>query len=1306
MSGPSRNRRSSRWGLVLLVTACGVCVSGVRTADGSDEQALARKILDATGVKGGLVVHVGCGSGRLTAALRAGDSHLVHGLDADSEQIAEARRHLQTLGLYGKVSVSQWRGPQLPFVDNLVNLVVGEEVRGTVMQEALRVLAPNGVAYVKRNGTWTKIVKPRPDAIDEWTHYLHDPGNNAVAHDDVVGPPRRLQWVGSPKWSRHHDHMASTSALVSTGGRIFYVFDEGPTASIVLPPKWVLIARDAFNGTVLWKRPIPKWHEHLWPLKSGPALLPRRLVAVGETVYVTLGLDAPLTALDAATGKTLRTYPDSDGTEEVIASGGVAFAVVNKPGKAGQTSRPVYRNMRDIRRGVSAPRWSGGEKSIMAFQAETGKLLWEKASWVVPMTLAADGKRVLFHNGKEIVCLDRQRGEPLWRSPPLPVWASIQSWFAPTLVVYGDVVLFAGGEKMIPHQGGKDTLTALSVTTGKKLWSAYHPPCGYQSPEDVLVADGLVWAGATTSGGYDGVFQGLDVRTGEVKSQFPPDVQTYWFHHRCYRSKATDRYLLPSRTGIEFIDVAKKHWIIHHWVRGGCLYGVMPCNGLIYTPPHSCACYLEAKLYGFNALAAKAKTPRVPIAPSDDERLERGPAYGKIQGAALSGEGAWPTYRGHCNRNGFTKVPVPAALTRAWQTDLGGRLSTMVVGEGKLFITSIDTHTVYALDARSGKRLWRCTAGGRVDSPPTIWEGRALFGSADGCVYCLRAEDGALVWRFRAAPMDQRVVAFEQVESVWPVHGSVLVTDGVLYCVAGRSMFLDGGLRMLRLDPKSGRKLSEAVFDDRDPATGKSLQEHVKILNMPVALPDVLSTDGRYVYMRSQVFDPSGNRLELGPHAGDPVQQGSVQRGDQAHLFSPTGLLDGTWFHRSYWVYGRSFAGGHAGYSQAGKFAPAGRILAFDDARVYGYARKPKYYRWTTPLEYHLFATDREPPLVEKPQRKPSKGSVIRVKKTQSLNPTGKPLAVEAWVKATKPDGVVLARGGPAHGYALVVRGGRPRFVVRVDETAFSVAAKERVVGKWVHLVGVLTKDKALAIYVNGKRAGSAKADGFIASDPQQPMEIGADLDGNVGDYKSPFGFSGIIDEVRVYHGTLSAAEIAKHYASPGVVVAKDATLVLAYSFERGDATDESGKENHGKVEGVTGTTGKVGYAMKFTGRKKREVQHLVKYHWSCDVPLTVRAMVLADKTLFVAGPPDVADEEQAMRDLTAPETRRRLSEQSTALAGGKGALLWAVSASDGSRLKEYHLETTPVWDGMIAACGRLYVATTGGQVLCMTGGR
>jgi alpha-L-fucosidase 2 len=45
-------------------------------------------------VTGGLVIHVGCGDGRLTAALRAGDGYLVHGLATDPEDAAAARDHI------------------------------------------------------------------------------------------------------------------------------------------------------------------------------------------------------------------------------------------------------------------------------------------------------------------------------------------------------------------------------------------------------------------------------------------------------------------------------------------------------------------------------------------------------------------------------------------------------------------------------------------------------------------------------------------------------------------------------------------------------------------------------------------------------------------------------------------------------------------------------------------------------------------------------------------------------------------------------------------------------------------------------------------------------------------------------------------------------------------------------------------------------------------------------------------------------------------------------------------------------------
>ncbi|MHC4560589.1 MAG: outer membrane protein assembly factor BamB family protein, partial [Planctomycetota bacterium] len=771
----------------------------------------------------------------------------------------------------------------------------------------------------------------------------------AVAHDSIVGPPGRFQWIGSPKWSRHHDRMASMSACVSAGGRIFYIIDEGSRVSIQLPSKWTLIARDAFNGTILWKQPIASWMTQLWPFKSGPAQLPRRLVAVGDRVYVTLGLDGTsLSELDAATGEIIQTYENTQMTEELIISEGVLFLMVkeNPPATRWNEYRPIHRTVGQAKSRVASEwPWDEANRWIMAIQAETGNVLWQKEYPAAPMTLAADADSVFFAfsndpNGVKLVCLNRNNGDEVWRSSPVARWSLMPSKFGPTLVVYQDVVLFEGGDN-------NRTLTALSAKTGEILWTDSHERTGHNCPYDLLVVDGLAWVGAIAGGSHSGVFTGWDPHTGEVKRQFPPDVETYWFHHRCYRAKATDRFLLPSRTGVEFIDVRAEHWITHHWVRGGCLYGIMPCNGLLYAPPNNCACYAESKLYGFCALAPEYSNLWNPQVISDEDRFVSGPAY-REPASPPPGPEDWPTYRHDPARSGYTQSIVPSDLKLSWQRQLEGRLTSLVNANGKVYVASVDTHTLYALDEDNGQVLWSYTAGGRVDSPPTIYNGRVLFGSADGWIYCLRASDGQLVWRFQAAPQDLRLTAFEQLESVWPVPGSVLVQNNFAFCVAGRSMFLNGGLHLLCLDPMTGRKYSETILDDRDPETGENLQVHVKNLNMPVALPDILSSDGRYIFMRSQRFafelskrfDLKLIRQQIPPHSGNHDEQASQQYGEGVHLFSPFGFLDDTWFHRSYWVFGRSFASGAGGYYRAGRYAPAGRILVFDDSCIYGNGRR------------------------------------------------------------------------------------------------------------------------------------------------------------------------------------------------------------------------------------------------------------------------------------------------------------------------------------------------------------------------------
>ncbi|MFZ5833523.1 MAG: hypothetical protein ACOY3P_25840, partial [Planctomycetota bacterium] len=260
------------------IRASSLCIIAVALlfAAGDALAQSAAEVVKASSFQGGVAVIVGNGNAELPAEIhRLVPASLVHSLATSPEAVAECREELFANRADGKVTCGLWDGKTVPFVGNFVNLLVLGEGSNVGREELERVLAPGGKAVFIRGGaieTWTK---PRPAEIDEWTHYLYGVDNNPVSKDKRIKPPLyHLQWIGSPRWSRHHDVMSSFSACVSADNRVFYIFDEGLTFSPLLPCHWKLIARDAFNGTILWKRDIEKWYPNLHGLKSGPATLP------------------------------------------------------------------------------------------------------------------------------------------------------------------------------------------------------------------------------------------------------------------------------------------------------------------------------------------------------------------------------------------------------------------------------------------------------------------------------------------------------------------------------------------------------------------------------------------------------------------------------------------------------------------------------------------------------------------------------------------------------------------------------------------------------------------------------------------------------------------------------------------------------------------------------------------------------------------------------------------------------------------------------------------------------------------------
>ncbi len=644
------------------MTAAAIAVLTVRAVAAMPS---AQELLQRSGVRGGLVVHVGCGEGRLTAGLRASESYLVHGLNVDPRKVERAREHIRKLGLYGEVSADVWDGGRLPYIDNLVNLIVVTDGGPRVSKdEMMRVLVPGGVAIAGGR----KTVKPRPDDMDEWTHWLHGPGNNAVSSDRKVGISRSLQWIAPPLWGRHHNLLPSVSAMVSAGGRVFYIIDEAPVGVKGPTDRWSLLARDAFNGLALWRRPIRSWGWRQWSKVQfggvmrfkGPDQIFRRLVAVGDTVYVTLGFREPVVAVDGATGKTTHVYRGTEDASEILFSDGLLLLTRNAPG------------------GTPG-------KNVLAVDADTGRILWERKGYTgvtsrgdelkayTDAYLTAGDDKVFFLDRENIVALDMRSGEEAWKRPRPETKKGVLGHYAFNFahfctLVYHDGMLFLGQINPTPTnlnrwQEKDMVILAMDASSGKELWRHTGMTLAHFTPPDLFVSKGLVW----TMKKKVVSLCGLDARTGAVKKEYPVKGMLVGHHHRCYRNKATERYYLAGEEGIEYIDFDSGELDVHHWLRGACAYGLMPANGLIYMPTHACGCHANVKLNGFFALNSRNIAPRSERGPrGDGGRLEKGPAYGKVStsGRRTSDTSTdWPVFKHDNRRSNHVATSIPSGLS-------------------------------------------------------------------------------------------------------------------------------------------------------------------------------------------------------------------------------------------------------------------------------------------------------------------------------------------------------------------------------------------------------------------------------------------------------------------------------------------------------------------------------------------------------------------------------------------------------------------------------------------------------------------
>jgi outer membrane protein assembly factor BamB len=201
-----------------------------------------------------------------------------------------------------------------------------------------------------------------------------------------------------------------------------------------------------------------------------------------------------------------------------------------------------------------------------------------------------------------------------------------------------------------------------------------------------------------------------------------------------------------------------------------------------------------------------------------------------LAGAKLVKADNWPTYMHDTQRSGVTAERLEWPLNECWvytathqpqpawpgpaRQDYWHRAFNLratvtydrafhVVGVGDtIFFGSSADDKVYALDARTGAERWTFFTEGPVRLAPTIANGQVYIGSDDGCAYCLSADDGSLLWKYRATDTERIIPGNERMISMWPIRTGLLVDEGNLYFASG--LFPNQGTYLLALRAEDG----------------------------------------------------------------------------------------------------------------------------------------------------------------------------------------------------------------------------------------------------------------------------------------------------------------------------------------------------------------------------------------------------------------------------------------------------------------------------------------------------------------------
>jgi outer membrane protein assembly factor BamB len=763
-----------------------------------------------SGVAAGLVVHLGTTDGQLETALAQGGRRLVHGLAADEDRLRTARKTIEDAGLYGLASVVEHRGKErLPYRDNLVDLLVVSDwdawaKKGITEDELLRVVVPQGVLCLWRDGKWDRRIKPRPAEMDQWRNQKNAMAGALISRDAAFKAPFELRWVDGPHYGSAVIK-SPTQLLISAGGKTYMLTELDVMNFGKAERTSVLVARNAFNGIRLWSD--SKRNRNINGIcAAGPHLFEAQ--------------DSEIVAYDSNNGEQAFVIRAA-GRVSGVSSDGEALYVASFTDKR----LPV----------------------MESFAVRAGEAKWKVEGVGGGFRIGGDTIYVLGTN--DLVALDSKTGKQRWTAKSEgPV--SLQFLCRGTIVV-----------------ASKELVAAYSTQDGARLWSAPVPPPNLpaeQRGRRVVVP----WKnGVAICGNLH------DPSTGKVIGSAPKAL-----NGNCTPPVVTPNFIIPR--GLTFTygpEPADAFYFAG--LRTQCGDGAMVANGMLYSGPTLCGCDAGGRLDGFPAFG----TAGVQVKDEDFSAARpvlTGPGGNK---PFTMTDGDWPTYRHDATRSSCAPFSMPPQLKLLWKkrlsvlpqgtlalnwlSKIAAGLTAPTIAGGMVYVADSETHRILAVSAADGQTRWTFRADARVDAPPTIYQGRCLFGSRDGWVYCLRADDGQLVWRSRAAPAEQYVAAYGQLESAWPVPGCVAVEKNLVYATAGRTYQVDGGIAFcaFRLEDGSTAWARKKGYRNDIPVSdGNQLYVGGFLLSSDAAQPVITKGPPRPATPPWQKDHPKGRILEGG----------------------------------------------------------------------------------------------------------------------------------------------------------------------------------------------------------------------------------------------------------------------------------------------------------------------------------------------------------------------------------------------------------------------------------------------------------